>query len=75
MIGETRGKYLAHVIIGTIFPHLDGAPRWVNCQEWGNGDTRLHHLWWLKHLPHVAGSSGGISYNWWEYITDPNLVL
>lgn len=56
------------------FPDLSGPPRQVNCTEWGNGDIRLHHLWWLRHLPHIAGSSGGLSHNWWEYIIDPNRV-
>ncbi len=56
------------------FPQLDGPPRRVNCQEWGNGDIRQHHLWWLGHLPHVSGQTGGIANNWWEYIIDPNRV-
>ena len=56
------------------FPDLSGPSRQVNCAEWGNGDIRLHHLWWLRHLPHVAGSRGGVSHNWWEYIVDPNRV-
>jgi hypothetical protein len=56
------------------FPDLDGPARGVNSREWGNGDIRLHHLWWYRHLPHVAGASDGISDNWWEYITNPNLV-
>jgi hypothetical protein len=57
------------------YPDLSGEPSRVNCSEWGNGDTRLHHLWWLKHFPHVIGSSGGLSHNWWEYVIDPNRVL
>jgi hypothetical protein len=56
------------------FPDLAGPPRMVSSNEWGSGDTRLHHLWWFKHFPHVAGSSNGISHNWWEYVTDPNRV-
>jgi hypothetical protein len=56
------------------FPDLGGLPRQVNCSEWGNGDTRLHHLWWLKHFPHIDGSFASISYNWWEYIIDPERV-
>ena len=39
---------------------------------YANGDIRSHHLWWLRHLPHVNGSSSGISHNWWEYILDSN---
>ena len=56
------------------FPDLSGAPLTVNCAEWGNGEIRAHHRWWLDHLPHVSGSSAGIHLNWWEYIADPNRV-
>ena len=56
------------------FPHLTGQARPVDCREWGHGDIRAHHKWWFHHLPHVAGSANGISYNWWEYIIDPNQV-
>ncbi len=50
------------------FPDLRGQARTVECSEWGNGDIRRHHLWWLEHLPHVAGESHGRLNNWWEYI-------
>jgi hypothetical protein len=53
------------------FPDLRGPARLVDCGEWGNGDIRLHHLWWLKHFPHRAGETGDISDNWWEYVIDP----
>ncbi len=56
------------------FPDLHGEPRPVTCGEWGNGDIREHHRWWLRHFPHIVGSSGGIGWNWWEYIIDPNTV-
>jgi len=56
------------------FPELEGKPQQVNCQEWGGGDIRKHHLWWFKHLPHVAGTSRGIAHNWWRYIANPNTV-
>lgn len=56
------------------FPDLSGDARSVNCREWGNGDIRQHHLWWLRHLPCVTGATGGISHNWWEYVVDPNRV-
>ena len=56
------------------FPDLTGDQRTVDCRDWGDGDTRLHHLWWYRRLPHVSGSSGGISYNWWKYIIDANEV-
>lgn len=56
------------------YPDLAGQPRLVDCAEWGNGDTRQHHLWWLSHLPHFAGDYGGRSQNWWEYVIDANNV-
>jgi hypothetical protein len=56
------------------FPNFPREPRLVNCEEWGNGDTRLHHLWWFRHIPHFDGEWQGISQNWWDYVLDPNLV-
>jgi hypothetical protein len=57
------------------FPAFKGIQRLVNAAEWGNGDIRKHHLWWLNHLPHVAGRTSSVHNNWWQYIMDPNLVL
>lgn len=57
------------------FPELTGRQfRVVDCAEWGYGDIREHHRWWFKHFPHVAGGMDGISFNWWEYVIDPNRV-
>ena len=56
------------------FPNLNGAPRTMTCAEWGNGDIREHHRWWFRHFPHIEGESGGLSWNWWEYVIDPNRV-
>ncbi|HEY7033357.1 MAG TPA: hypothetical protein VH482_18595 [Thermomicrobiales bacterium] len=42
--------------------------------DWGNGDQRGHHLWWLSHLPRAEGETDGVSNNWWTYIVDPNLA-
>ena len=56
------------------FPDLNGEPRVVTCREWGNGDIREHHRWWFRHFPHFVGESDGISWNWWEYVIDPNRV-
>jgi len=54
------------------YPHLTGKKCLVNCAEWGNGDIREHHKWWLKHLPHAKGRTGGRLNNWWNYIVDFN---
>jgi hypothetical protein len=56
------------------FPKFTGATRQVNCADWGNGDIRQHHLWWLDHFPRVSGRTYGIANNWWQYIIDPNRV-
>jgi hypothetical protein len=57
------------------YPNLEGEPRRVNCSEWGDGQIRLHHLWWFRHFPHIVGQeSNGIARNWWQYIIDPNTV-
>jgi hypothetical protein len=46
----------------------------VNADEWGNGDIRLHHKWWLSHFPKVAGRTASVANNWWQYIIDPNMI-
>ena len=56
------------------FPAFQNDIREVNADEWGNGDMRLLHKWWLKHLPKVAGRTSGVANNWWQYTLDPNLV-
>ena len=56
------------------FPDFTGKARQVNADDWGNGDIRLHHQWWQKRIPHVAGRQHGIHNNWWQYIMDANKV-
>jgi len=56
------------------FPAFENDIRQVNAEEWGSGDIRAHHTWWLKHLPKVAGRTSGILNNWWQYVMDPNNI-
>lgn len=56
------------------FPDLDATARREACAEWGNGDIRLHHLWWFRHFPHVDGESDGVTWNWWDPIVDPDRI-
>ena len=58
------------------FPNLPDPPNYraMTTQDWGGGEIRAHHKWWLKHLPKVAGRTHGISNNWWKYVIDPNNV-
>ncbi len=57
-----------------MFPDLNATARRENSAEWGNGDIRLHHLWWFRHFPHVDGSADGVSWNWWEPVADPDRI-
>jgi hypothetical protein len=54
------------------YPYMAGERRQVNCEEWGNGDIRAHHTWWLRHLPRAEGRSAGQLNNWWAYAVDFN---
>jgi hypothetical protein len=58
------------------FPNFKGGEfvRNVSSADWGYGDIREHHKWWLSHFPKVAGRRNGISNNWWQYIANPNNV-
>jgi hypothetical protein len=55
------------------YPNLKGERRFMTCADWGNGDIRLHHQWWLKHLPKAPGrGEDGKLANWWKYVVDSN---
>lgn len=56
------------------FPDLSDPPVMVNCAEWGNGEIRQQHIWWLSLFPHLSGRANGVSWNWWEYVVDPARV-
>ncbi|MGQ9463369.1 MAG: hypothetical protein ACUVTP_10985 [Candidatus Fervidibacter sp.] len=54
------------------YPKMEDKKRLVNCDEWGGGDIRKHHKWWLKHLPKAEGvAHDGKLANWWEYVLNP----
>jgi hypothetical protein len=57
------------------FPNFKGVTRKVTAADWGGGDTRLHHLWWMNHFPRTKGRRNGIHHNWWQYIANPNQVI
>lgn len=52
------------------FPNLTSEKRLVNCSEWGNGDMRLHHMWWFTHFPHHDSATDGKLNNWWKYVIE-----
>ena len=57
------------------FPNFKGVTRMVTSADWGYGDIREHHKWWLSHIPKTAGRRNGIHNNWWQYFMNPNDVL
>jgi hypothetical protein len=57
------------------FPNFKGVRRKVASADWGHGDIREHHKWWLNHFPKTAGRRNGIHNNWWQYIMNPNNVI
>jgi hypothetical protein len=55
------------------YPNLTGKKRQMNKSDWGNGDIRAHHVWWLNHLPKAPGRGpDGKLANWWGYNSDFN---
>jgi hypothetical protein len=52
------------------FPNFKGVRRKVDCEEWGKGDMRLHHLWWFRHMPRLEGKFEGKLANWWKYFVE-----
>jgi len=67
-ITTIHAKCSAIATIGTSFPAFKNDVREVNADEWGNGDMRILHKWWLNHLPKVAGRTSGVVNNWWQYV-------
>jgi hypothetical protein len=57
------------------YPRLTGKSRVVTSADWGSGDIRAHHKWWLDHLPRVPGRTEGKLNNWWAYVCDFNRYL
>jgi len=50
------------------YPNRTGATTTISCSAWGC-EERGYQIWWMQHLPHVAGvAADGSSNNWWTYI-------
>ena len=53
------------------YPRLTGKKRLMTSADWGGGDIRLHHKWWLSHLPKSPGrAKDGKLANWWKYAVE-----
>ncbi len=58
------------------YPNLANPPNFktMTANDWGRGDIREHHRWWLEHFPKAAGVTDNVANNWWKYVADPNNV-
>jgi hypothetical protein len=55
------------------YPNLTGEKRLMTCADWGGGEIRAHHNWWLTRLPKAPGKGpDGKQANWWKYTVDLN---
>lgn len=55
------------------YPDLTGRHRPMTAADWGHGDIRAHHRWWLTRLPQAPGRGpDGRLANWWRYVVDFN---
>jgi hypothetical protein len=55
------------------YPQLTGKKRLMTAADWGNGEIRAHHKWWLTRLPKAPGRGpDGKLANWWKYVADFN---
>ena len=54
------------------YPDISGNYRYVDSSEW-SGTQEGHHIWWFRHIPHVAGYNNGKRNNWWEYFNFDDL--
>src|SRR6056297_612106 len=56
------------------YPTLSGEKKRSNAADWGNGDMRLHHIWWFNLFPKIPGKDAeGFFHNWWKYYVAPTI--
>jgi len=46
------------------WPNYENKRKVCACEEWGYGNMRQHHKWWLSHIPA----------NWWQYICNLDII-
>ena len=52
------------------YPELPRQKKLLNAATGGWDGILPHHLWWMTHIPHGAGTTGGFYDNWWQYIVN-----
>jgi hypothetical protein len=44
----------------------------MTASDWGNGDIRAHHRWWLERSPSPRPRARRQTRHWWDYVVDFN---
>ena len=52
------------------YPNLPRHKKLLNAATGGWEGITGHHVWWMTHLPHGSGVTGGFYNNWWQYIVN-----
>lgn len=57
------------------YPDLPRHRKLLSAETGGWEGITNHHLWWMRHLPHGPGTTGGFYNNWWQYIVNYDEAL
>jgi len=57
------------------YPKLPRKKKLLNAETGGWAGIVHHHLWWMTHIPHAPGQTGGFYNNWWQYIVNYDEAL
>jgi len=52
------------------YPVLPRKKKLLDCDSGGWKGIVGHHIWFMRHLPHGPGITGGFHDNWWRYVVD-----
>jgi hypothetical protein len=52
------------------YPDLPRRKKLLNAASGGWEGIVNHHLWWMRRIPHAAGTTDGFYNNWWQYIVN-----
>lgn len=52
------------------YPVLPRKKKLLDCESGGWKGIVGHHLWFMRHIPHAPGITGGTYNNWWQYIAN-----
>lgn len=52
------------------YPNLPRHKKLLNAKSGGWEGIVNHHMWFMTHLPHNPGVTGGFYNNWWQYVVN-----